>query len=224
MNSAEDSVTIFNGVSGSLPALRAATLLSSQSANVTGAIAQTIVDTNGDGNDDIVFFNTQPYFSSSSLVTALGDGKGNFVFKTALLHYSPGTNDFIDSEAGDFTGDGRKSLILHTDQGVSLLLSNRDGTFTAKALSVLPFACITGKGAIGDLNGDGKLDIVIAFGGDNANPTCEAPVIGGDTTPSGIFTLLGNGDGTFQAPKFTAVGSEAYEPVLLDANGDGKLD
>ncbi len=224
MNSSEDSVTLFDGVPGSLPSLRAASLLSPQPANVNGALAEAVLDTNGDGNDDIVLFNTQPYVTSPSLTTALGDGKGNFVFKTALLNYTPGVNDFIDSETGDFNGDGRNDLILHTDQGVSVLLSNGDGTFAARAISVLPFACITGKGAIGDVNGDGKLDIVIAYGGDIANPTCELPTIGGATTPSGIFTLLGNGDGTFQAAQFTVAGSEAFEPVLLDANGDGKLD
>jgi hypothetical protein len=224
MNSSEDSVTIFDGVPGSLPSLRAASLLSPQPANVSGALAEAVLDTNGDGNDDIVLFNTQPYVTSPSLTTALGDGKGNFVFKTALLNYTPGVNDFIDSETGDFNGDGRNDLILHTDQGVSLLLSNGDGTFTARTIAVLPFACITGKGAIGDVNGDGKLDVVIAYGGDVANPTCELPTIGAPTTPSGIFTLLGKGDGTFQAAQFTAAGSEAFEPVLFDANGDGKLD
>ena len=69
-----------------------------------------------------------------------------------------------------------------TDGGntVSVLLGNGDGTFAAKA----DYA--TGAGprsvAVGDFNGDGKLDLATANGMANS-----------------VSVLLGNGDGTFQA-------------------------
>jgi len=60
--------------------------------------------------------------------------------------------------------------------------------------------------AIGDLNGDGNLDLVVTFGGAN------------------ISVLLGKGDGTFQTPVNYAAGSPASVVAVADFNGDGKLD
>jgi uncharacterized protein (TIGR03437 family) len=59
---------------------------------------------------------------------------------------------------------------------------------------------------VGDFNNDGKLDLVI-----------------GDLATSALFTVFGNGDGTFQAPK-RAAGSFLGPTVVADFNGDGKLD
>jgi len=61
--------------------------------------------------------------------------------------------------------------------------------------------------ARGDLNGDGKLDLVAANYGSND-----------------VAVLLGNGDGTFQAAVNFAVGTNPHSVTLADLNGDGKLD
>src|SRR6266704_179312 len=64
--------------------------------------------------------------------------------------------------------------------------------------------------AVGDFNGDGKLDLaVVNFGDWN------------------IYVLLGNGDGTFQAARsvyFASGGGLLRYVVTADFNGDGKLD
>ena len=60
--------------------------------------------------------------------------------------------------------------------------------------------------AIGDLNADGKADLVIDGHASN-----------------GISVLLGNGDGTFQAETLFR-GPSALSLALGDLNGDGKLD
>src|SRR2546425_96128 len=61
--------------------------------------------------------------------------------------------------------------------------------------------------AVGDFNGDGKLDLAVA----NYDSTT-------------VSVLLGNGDGTFQtAQNFGAGGSPAFV-AAGDFNGDGKLD
>ena len=59
--------------------------------------------------------------------------------------------------------------------------------------------------AVGDFNGDGKPDLAIA---------------GGNI----VSVLLGNGDGTFQAPIEFPTGIGSARIVVGDFNGDGKLD
>jgi hypothetical protein len=67
--------------------------------------------------------------------------------------------------------------------------------------------------AEGDFNGDGKTDLAI-----NVGPLCNGACRG----TNNISLLLGNGDGTFQAP--TAVISGNGSLVAADLNGDGNLD
>src|SRR6266700_3894325 len=111
---------------------------------------------------------------------------------------------------GDFNGDGKLDLAVVNfgDWNVYVLLGNGDGTFQA-ARSVY-FA--SGGGfpwsiAAGDFNGDGKLDLAVSNYGDNS-----------------LSVLLGNGDGTFQAPRTFAVGTNPAQVAIGDFNGDGKLD
>ena len=61
--------------------------------------------------------------------------------------------------------------------------------------------------AVGDFNGDGKLDLAVANEGSN-----------------NVSVLLGKGDGTFQTAVNYAVGSTPASVAGGDFNGDGKLD
>src|SRR5437870_1523303 len=61
--------------------------------------------------------------------------------------------------------------------------------------------------AVGDLNGDGKLDLAVA----NYDSTT-------------VSVLLGNGDGTFRAPLTFGAGSRPRSVAVGDFNRDGKLD
>jgi Bacterial Ig-like domain (group 3)/FG-GAP-like repeat len=58
--------------------------------------------------------------------------------------------------------------------------------------------------AVGDVNGDGHPDLVVA--------------------DSGVSVLLGNGDGTFQSPVSYSTGRNATSVAISDVNGDGKSD
>jgi len=59
--------------------------------------------------------------------------------------------------------------------------------------------------AVGDFNHDGKLDLAFS-------------------DPSGVWVLLGNGDGTFQPAVLYSVPNGTGYLIVGDFNGDGKLD
>jgi hypothetical protein len=72
--------------------------------------------------------------------------------------------------------------------------------------------------ALGDLNDDGKLDMVVANG-------CVSGSQCGSMTAGSLDVLLGNGDGTFQAPVSYFTGSSHVSfATIADVNNDGKPD
>jgi hypothetical protein len=119
---------------------------------------------------------------------------------------------------GDFTGDGRTVLAVanHYDKTISVLLGNGDGTFQNQ----MTYAVGNGPDAIvaGDFTGDGRTDLAVANEGSfdsNGNPIPGS---------SNVSVLLGNGDGTFQAPVTYAVGSFPDALTCGDFTADGRTD
>ena len=153
--------------------------------------------------------------TSTDLVTMIGDGKGNFTSVMALPTL-PANEAFIQPVHADFNGDGLEDLVYaDTAGGVWIALSKGDGTFATPVSIGLPAsACEVNYAAAADLDGDGKVDLVIPYASDAA---CGS----GGGGPSGYFVALGNGDGTFGAATFVATGTELYSVTLGDINGDG---
>src|ERR1039457_5744228 len=103
--------------------------------------------------------------------------------------------------------DGKLDLAAANGVGVSVLLGNGDGAFQPAVTYAA--GTYTESIAVGDFNGDGKLDLVVTNN-----------LSSGGT----VSVLLGNGDGTFQAPRTYGVGASPYGAAVGDFNGDGKLD
>ncbi len=88
---------------------------------------------------------------------------------------------------------------------LSVFLGQGDGTFAPAVDVLLVEDDAASSIALGDVNGDGVLDVVTS-----------------DTGPTLTSVLLGNGDGTLAAPVDFA--SSAAPVALGDLDGDGKAD
>lgn len=120
------------------------------------------------------------------------------------VNYSAGANPQA-VVSGDFNNDGRPDIATanYSDNTVSVLLANANGTFQAAQNSAAGIGPLSV--AVGDFNADGKLDLASANSGD-------------------VSLLLGNGDGSFQAPANINIGSLPRSLAVGDFNADGKLD
>jgi hypothetical protein len=170
-----------------------------------------VADLNGDGKLDIVTAN----YGSPNVSVLLGNGDGMFQAAHNWAIASPSTAVAV----ADVNGDGKPDIIAAngTYSGhpqpyttVSVLLGNGDGSFTAAQ----SFA--VGKGpqsvAVGDVNGDGRPDIVTADFGDG-------------TVSVLLNTAAPPATGTFSpGATVAASGRYAYVPTVADVNGDGKPD
>lgn len=151
------------------------------------------LDVDGDGDADLV--RSSPLSPGHSLSLLLNDGNGIFGPASSLGLGGGGL------AAGDLNNDGLIDLV--TGRGAigtsSVYLSNGDGSFSLPNGAPLLLTNVP-QIALGDLNGDGNLDV---------------------TAPNRFY--LGNGDGTFSDAMSPAViGVTATD--LGDLDGDGDLD
>jgi hypothetical protein len=164
-------------------------------------------DFDGNGALDLVTAN-----SNGTLSLLLNNGGGSFRPRTDLA--VGGVPRAV--AVGDFNGDGRLDVVTaqQLSNTVSVLLGHGDGTFARPLVFAASGQDFTPSSiTVGDMNGDGRADLVInSIGGE-------------DSVISQLGVLLGHGDGSFGAPILNSPqGGEDGDVVLGDFNNDGRLD
>ncbi|GAU80580.1 PQQ-dependent sugar dehydrogenase [Bosea sp. BIWAKO-01] len=182
-----------------------------------------LADVNGDGRADIVGF------GEDGVYVSLATGGGSFAPPAlALANFAPSaggwtSDDRYPRQLADVNGDGRADIVGFGEVGVYVSLATGGGSFGPQSFALANFAPSAGGWTsddryprqLADVNGDARADIV-GFG------------------EGGVYTALGNGDGSFRSATFnlsqfsnTAGGwssEDRYPRQLADVNGDGFSD
>ncbi|CAF3487901.1 unnamed protein product [Rotaria sp. Silwood1] len=165
-------------------------------------------DVNSDGKLDIIVVG-----SDTNSIDVLFNN-GDSTFPKTKNYVINGVTSLTSVTAADVNGDGKADIIVggSSSNNVGVFLNNGDGTFPdTKALAYgslinsAPESVTTA-----DVNGDGKVDIIVANKGTH-----------------NVGVLLNSGTGTFPAAPVTyglLTNSAPTSVTTTDVNGDGKPD
>jgi hypothetical protein len=167
-------------------------------------------DVDGDGADDVLGYDE----TASTITVVLGSRRGAW---SVLAPQPVGPNPLPLSAWGDFNGDGLGDLVVSDGVQLEILLGSRTGVLSpapGAGPDVAPQGSFfgandpvnTGSVAVGDVDEDGRPDLVDYHGG-------------------AVTIWSGRGDGSFAS--LSDVDFSPYQvgpPLLADSDGDGHLD
>jgi len=213
-------------------------------------------DLNGDGRTDLASANTfiagpPPHPGHVSVILQSQSSPGAF---GGAMNLAVGSDTAMVS-LGDLNGDNLMDLVAANDTSasISILFQNASSPGTFLAAQNLGVGAHPGGVAIGDLNGDGHLDIAVAdsvlsvlfqnagvpgtfFPPISLGVHCSSVGIGdlnedgrADLVATGggnVSILLQNpaGAGSFLPPQTVAAGFQPFNVAIADLNADGLLD
>jgi hypothetical protein len=171
----------------------------------SAAQAIAVTDVSSDGKADVLVAGL------NAVSVLLNNGNGTFSSK---VDYTVGAGFVPRSIAiGDINSDGKPDLVLASTSVVgdgnfvSVFLGNGNGTFATHTDTAFNGDLVLFAVAIGDMNGDGKADVVT-----------------GNVDTKIVSVLLGNGKGAFTSTVNSPTASKPFSLTPADINGDGKTD
>jgi hypothetical protein len=172
-----------------------------------GALTIAAGNFSGNGDESLVAPSSGGTVPTGTPEVLWGNGNGSFT--------APVEEDSASTAIADFNGDGRADMVSLSGSNIAVLLGQAGGTFKPAQTPLRNpaiGATVFPPTAVGDLNRDGKPDLVIS-------------------SVDGLEIWLGNGDGTFTykgnlttlADGATAGGSFG-SAAIADLDGDGNPD
>ncbi|MBI4559582.1 MAG: VCBS repeat-containing protein [Candidatus Hydrogenedentes bacterium] len=164
-----------------------------------GRSGPNIADLDGDGKAEVLI--TRSNVGNATCLMALDGATGKFRWRTQDV-----MQGYVSNAVVNFGGDG-KFEVVHGDKGNWVYKVNADGSevwrteLSANGLFWAP--------AIGDIDGDGYLEIVAGMRGSGPDTGACAYVLGQDGTVDGALKLGSGANGG---------------PAMGDIDGDGKLE
>ena len=174
--------------------------------------AIAVADFNGDGTQDVVTINTN---ATGSILS--GNGAGNFQVATNFVVTTNSSSFFqVALAVGDLNNDNRPDLVVAGgDSNTFFTLLNNGGGFSNSVQTTFPSFDFRPRSiAIGQVIGDGNVDIVIAGSGSFGDAISATAI------------LAGNGSGTFNVANavYSPTGTSPTFVTIADFNGDGRND
>ena len=172
-----------------------------------------LADLNGDGKLDLASVNN----AHNDISVALGDGRGGFTIAPRTFAVGPSP---YPPTIGDINRDGRPDIVsnatatgpnraqqLPMSRALTILINDGQGGFSRRDASIRTMT--PWSQAIGDINGDGKPDLVATH-----------------HDQSKLTVLLGDGAGGFRevAGSPFEMGRNVWRVELADVNRDRRLD
>jgi hypothetical protein len=170
-------------------------------------------DMDGDGHRDLIVPDYDGEF-----VLKLYPGTGTLTFGPPIVLATTASLLPADAIGGDFNGDGRRDFaVVNMCCHVNVFINQGGNTFTRSDISGVFNSGAFNDITAGDLNADGRLDLVGVSGRFDSFTSVD---------PAGrVVVLLGNGDGTFRPGVEYGTGVDGTTSVVVgDFNGDGKTD
>lgn len=209
-SSERDAVDIFLGDgSGAFKPAPGSPFIASASVELNTHGLQ-LVDINADGRLDIITTSNR----QNSFATMLSDGRGGFTRGQAVTF--PAGSGRYSFAFGDLDGDGHTDVaIVNNDSGFMptpgrVVMLRGDGRGAFKNFAETPAPAGARYATLGDVNGDGRLDIVLTCGGNENN--------------NQLNILLNQGGGRFAPAAPYNLGLVAFAVIVADVNRDRQND
>jgi VCBS repeat protein len=181
----------------------------------SGPWGVALADIDGNGTLDIVTANND----TADVSVLAGDGSGNFA---AAVDFPAGAFPIAVAIA-DVNGDGHPDIVTANagSTDVSVLAGDGPGNFAAPEVVSIGADAEPRALAVGDLDGDGEVDIV------TANATLDGSDFPPPELPGSVSIMIGDGSGGFAPAVQRSTGAgegRADGVVIADITGDGRAD